>query len=85
MVVVAVKKFITKKGKRYGPYPKDPNTYYLYEVHRNAETGKVKQKFIGKGPKTQPSDVDKEESKGFFYPFEGCLCATCPNHEKCYG
>ena len=58
MVVVAVKKFITKKGKRYGPYPKDPNTYYLYEVYRDAETGKVKQKFIGKGPRSQPSNVD---------------------------
>ena len=50
MAVVAVKKYITKKGKRYGPYPKG-DVYYLYEVYRDEETGKVKQRYIGKGPK----------------------------------
>jgi len=49
MVVVAVKKWCVKKGKRYGPYPKDPETFYLYRVHRNGET--VSQEYLGKGPK----------------------------------
>lgn len=47
--IVAVKKFSTKNGKRYGPYPKDPDLFYLYEVYR--ENGKVKQKYLGVGPK----------------------------------
>jgi len=44
--IIAVKKFVTKKGKRYGPYPKEG--HYYYEVFR--EGNKVKQRFIGKGP-----------------------------------
>jgi hypothetical protein len=51
VTIVAVKKYTTKKGKRYGPYPKDPDLYYLYEVYR--ENGKVKQKYLGVGPKPE--------------------------------
>ena len=49
MVVVAVKKWCVKNGKRYGPYPKDPETFYLYRVHRIGET--VSQEYLGKGSK----------------------------------
>jgi hypothetical protein len=61
MVIVAVKKHITKKGKRYGPYPKG-ETYYLYEVYRDKETGKVKQRYIGKGPKAVETETPKKSA-----------------------
>ena len=49
MVVVAVKKFCSKNGKRYGPYPKDPEIFYLYRVQRHGD--KIVSRYLGKGPK----------------------------------
>lgn len=65
MVVTYVKKFRTVNGKRYGPYPKDPNTYYLYEVTR--ENRKIKQKFLGKGPKPKETDDPKGSAEGMMF------------------
>ena len=58
MVVVAVKKWCVKNGKRYGPYPKDPDAYYLYRVHR--VDGRVVQEYLGRGPKPKGA-VDREQ------------------------
>ena len=60
MVVVAVKKYCSKNGKRYGPYPKDPEVFYLYRVQRRGD--KVVSRYLGKGPK--PADVMVRLVKG---------------------
>jgi len=31
---------------KYGPYPKEQNCYYAYEVYRNH--GKIKQRYLGR-------------------------------------
>ena len=49
MAIIARKIFNVKKGKRYGPYPKEPDLYYLYEVRK--VKGKVVHTYLGKGPK----------------------------------
>jgi len=41
--IIAVKKFVYKNGKRYGPYPK--LGHYFYEVYR--EGNKIKQRYLG--------------------------------------
>lgn len=53
MVVVAVKKYCSKNGKQYGPYPKNPEIFYLYRVQRRGD--KVVSRYLGKGPR--PADV----------------------------
>jgi len=59
MVVVAVKKFCSKSGKRYGPYPKDPEIFYLYRVQRHGD--KITSRYLGKGPK--PSNTLVRENR----------------------
>ncbi len=61
MVVVAVKKKCLKKGKEYGPYPKDPDTWYLYRVYRNGD--KVVSRYLGKGPKSKGAVVQELKGK----------------------
>lgn len=51
MAIVARKIYCTKKGKRYGPYPKEEGVYYLYEVTK--VDGKAVHRYIGKGAKPQ--------------------------------
>lgn len=49
MTIIARKIWCTKKGKRYGPYPKEADVYYLYEVKKIQ--GKVVHRYLGKGAK----------------------------------
>jgi len=49
VVIVAVKKYCEKKGKPYGPYPKNPEIFYLYRVERRGD--RVVSVYLGKGPK----------------------------------
>ena len=50
-----VKKYCTKlrngETRTYGPYPKDPDLFYIYEVHRIGD--RVVHKLVGLGPKPQ--------------------------------
>ena len=62
-MVIAVKKYCVKNGKRYGPYPKDPEIFYLYRSYRVGN--KVKQEYLGKGPKPKGAHVvSRIEGKG---------------------
>jgi len=47
--VIAVKKFVYKNGKRYGPYPK--HGHYFYEVYR--EGNRIKQRYLGVSHNTE--------------------------------
>lgn len=67
MTRMYVKKTITKNGKRYGPYPKGAD-YYIYE--RKWVEGKVKQVYLGRGPKPEPRNSGSEVSKKFDKIFE---------------
>ena len=49
MVIIAVKCYCTKNGRKYGPYPKDPDLFYLYRVYRDGK--QVKREYLGKGTK----------------------------------
>lgn len=53
LAIIARKISYTRKGKRYGPYPKESDLFYLYEVKR--VDGKVVTKYLGKGAK--PTEV----------------------------
>ena len=57
MVIIAVKKYCVKKEKEYGPYPSQPDVFYLYEVYREGD--QVKQKYLGKGPRPACSVVQE--------------------------
>jgi len=57
MAVIAVKKYCVKKGRVYGPYPKDLGLFYLYRVYRDGES--VRQKYLGVGLK--PKDAVVQE------------------------
>lgn len=69
MVIVAVKKFCTKNGKRFGPYPKAPKLFYLYRVHR--VNGTVVQEYLGKGPKPKDA-VDRDQLKYLEFLEDSC-------------
>ena len=49
VVIVAVKKYCKKGGKTYGPYPKNPEIFYLYRVEKRGD--RVISVYLGKGPK----------------------------------
>jgi len=61
MVIVAVKKKCLKKGRRYGPYPKDPDTWYLYRVYRSGD--RVVSRYLGKGPRLQGGVVQENNCR----------------------
>ena len=42
MVIVAVKKYCRKGNKTYGPYPKNPEIFYLYRVYWEGDKIKLK-------------------------------------------
>jgi len=47
-LVYGIKVVNMKKGKRYGPYPREDDLWYLYEGFR--EGGRIRKRFLGKGP-----------------------------------
>lgn len=59
VTIIAVKKYNVKGGKRYGPYPKAPDEYYLYEQRWDPEKKRPVMKYLGRGKKP-PEAVVKE-------------------------
>jgi hypothetical protein len=62
MVTVAVKKVCSKNGKQYGPYPKNPEIFYLYRVYRRGD--RVVSQYLGKGPNRANAVVREIRSVG---------------------
>jgi len=58
MAVIAVKNYCVKNGRRYGPYPRDPEMFYLYRVSR--VEGKVVREYLGRGSKAAARKLGKE-------------------------
>ena len=61
MAIIAVKKYRVVKGKRYGPYPKAVDQFYLYEVYREGQ--QVKQRYLGRGTKAERSTIELKVAK----------------------
>jgi hypothetical protein len=82
MVIVAVKKYCRKGGKTYGPYPKNPEIFYLYRVERRDD--KVISVYLGKGPKPENAMVrelkrgDEDRLAKFLEYLEGHVVSEKP-------
>lgn len=61
MAIIAVKKYCIKNGVKYGPYPKDPEQFYLYKVWK--ENNRVKQRYLGRGTKSERSTIELKVAK----------------------
>lgn len=57
-IIIAVKKWNKRRGKVYGPYPKEPDEYYLYEQIEDPKRGTV-MRYLGRGKKP-PGAIVKE-------------------------
>ena len=55
--IIAVKKWNKRGGKLYGPYPKDPDEYYLYEETVDSKAGEPKLRYLGQGKKPEGAIV----------------------------